>query len=596
MSTESVMWLCKKYWKCVMASFAIVTVASVSTVRAQEDSSLVGEWSQVQSWPTLSIHAIMLPTREVLFWSYNDSQQFYLWNPETDFIGQATNPPRPLFCSAHSFLPDGTLLVSGGATAGVGLNTADIYDPYTDFWTPVPDMTGGRYYPGSTTLANGDVLVSSGDVLWPRVSSDDNNQLPQVFESEWTDWRNLTNAELSLPLYPRTFLGPDGVFFATATSRYLDTSGTGAWTDVASRHVADRDHGSAVMYEAGKVLWTGGGDPPTETCEIIDLNDSTPSWEVTGSMAQPRRQNNVTLLPDGKVLVTGGSSAPGFNDASGAVYTTEMWDPNTGQWTTMASYQVYRGYHSTALLLPDGRVLSSGGNGQPNAEVYSPPYLFNGIRPTITSAPASIDYGETFFVETADANDVGQVNMLRLGSSTHAHNFDQRFCRSDFTIETSTQLSVSAPASATACPPGPYMLFVLNSSGVPSEAEILLLAGPSNQAPVASFTYTCDSADFTCVLDASASDDADGSIANYDWDFGDGSGSSGNSGPMISPEYSKQGMYTVVLIVTDYDSQAGTASTGVRVPKKGTTSGGTDGDSDGGGSFCDTHPTHKKCR
>ena len=91
-------------------------------------------------------------------------------------------------------------------------------------------------------------------------------------------------------------------------------------------------------------------------------------------MAQPRRQNNVTLLPDGKVFATGGSSAPGFNDESGAVYSAEMWDPSTGLWTPMASFEVYRGYHSTALLLPDGRVLSSGGDGEPNAEVYSPPY------------------------------------------------------------------------------------------------------------------------------------------------------------------------------------------------------------------------------
>ena len=219
----------------------------------------------------------MLPTRQVLFWAGNiNDQQAYLWDPETHLISQAANPQRNLFCSGHAFLSDGTLLVSGGHIENfVGLNTASIYDPYTDLWTDVPDMSGGRWYPSSMTLANGDVLVSSGTINEIEV-----NQLPQVFEPVSTDWRDLTGAELALPRsYPRSFLAPDGrVFFATATSGYLDTSGTGAWTfDVAVRNVAFRAQGSAVMYEAGKVLWTGGGDPPTETCEIIDLNDLTPS-------------------------------------------------------------------------------------------------------------------------------------------------------------------------------------------------------------------------------------------------------------------------------------------------------------------------------
>ena len=330
------------------------------TVKAQ-DPSLVGQWSSVQDWPVVSIHIIMLPTREVLFWAYNDDQGFYLWDPETDLIRQATNPQSNIFCSGHSFLPDGTLLISGGhipPNNTVGLNRAIIYDPYSDFWTDVPDMNGGRWYPSSTTLGNGDVLVASGDKTPTQI-----NELPEVFELDLADWRGLSSAGVYIASYPRTFLAPDGrVFFATHQSRYLDTSGSGVWTDVAVKNVNSDDYGSAVMYEPGKVLWTGGGNPPTATCEIIDLNDPVPSWQFTDSMALPRRQNNVTLLPDGKVFATGGSSAGGFSAESGAVLYAEMWDPNTGQWTIMASHEEFRGYHSTALLLPDGRVLKSGGD------------------------------------------------------------------------------------------------------------------------------------------------------------------------------------------------------------------------------------------
>src|SRR4029434_6050512 len=138
------------------------------------------------------------------------------------------------------------------------------------------------------------------------------------------------------------------------------------------------------------------------TAEKIDLNLPTPTWQPAGTMASARRQLNATVLPDGTVLVTGGSSAAGFNNASGAVYTAERWDPAQpvqSAFTTLASATRYRGYHSIALLLPDGRVLSSGGDNEPNAEVFSPPYLFKGDRPAVTVSPSEIRYGETFVVE-----------------------------------------------------------------------------------------------------------------------------------------------------------------------------------------------------
>ena len=217
----------------------------------------------------------------------------------------------------------------------------------------------------------------------------------------------LNSANLGLDLYPQMFLAPDGRVFnsgPSTTTRYLDTAGTGSWSQVPSsgRAGPTRDYGSAVMYAPGKILVMGGGGgaangpPPETSAQVIDLNQTSPSWSFVGSMHFARRQMNATLLPDGKVLATGGTSTPGFNDPTVAVYAAELWDPaKPMQWTTLASsLPIPRVYHSTAVLLPDGRVLSMGGNGDPqrNSEIYSPPYLFNvdgtpATRPRITSAP-----------------------------------------------------------------------------------------------------------------------------------------------------------------------------------------------------------------
>ena len=191
-------------------------------------------------------------------------------------------------------------------------------------------------------------------------------------------------------------------------------------------------------------------------------------------MAFARRQQNATLLPDGKVLVTGGTSGPGFNNPNTPVFAAEMWDPATETWTTMASAQIPRLYHSAAVLLPDGRVLTTGGNGFTQTEIYEPPYLFKGTRPTITSAPATVNYGQTFFVETTDAASVTQVTWISLSSTTHAFNMNQRINRLNFS-QVAGGLNVVAPSNANLAPPGHYMLFILNGNGVPSVAKIIQL-------------------------------------------------------------------------------------------------------------------------
>jgi hypothetical protein len=218
----------------------------------------------------------------------------------------------------------------------------------------------------------------------------------------------------------------------------------------------------------------GGSGLATNSAEVIDLNSSSPSWSNTGSLAKARRQFNLTLLADGKVLATGGSGGQGFDNKSLPIYPSEMWDPATGDWTTMASISVYRGYHSTALLLPDGRVVSAGGEQTgASAEIYSPPYLFKGPRPTISSVSSStVKVGQTLNVSTPDAASISQVTLIRLGSVTHAFNQNQRLNHLQFT-PISGGLQVTAPASSNLAPPGHYMLFLVNSNGVPSVARII---------------------------------------------------------------------------------------------------------------------------
>ncbi|MGH8574876.1 MAG: galactose oxidase-like domain-containing protein, partial [Gammaproteobacteria bacterium] len=257
----------------------------------------------------------------------------------------------------------------------------------------------------------------------------------------------------------------------------------------------------------------GGQDPPTNTAEVIDLNEASPIWSTVGSMQFSRRHLNATLLPDGKVLVTGGTAAPGFNDPSGAVHAAELWDPATENWTTLASNNanIPRVYHSATLLLPDGRVLSTGGNGFPDTEIYSPPYLFKGTRPTITSAPGSVAYGQSFFVETPDALATSKITMLRLSSVTHAFNQSQYINELSFS-QTTGGLDVTAPPNGNVAPPGYYLLFILNGSGVPSVAKFVQLgdtAIPDTTPPTVSLTAPANGATVSgraVTVSATASD------------------------------------------------------------------------------------------
>jgi hypothetical protein len=475
-----------------------------------------GYWYQVpESLPIEGVHMHLLPTGKVLFFPHVDLEVPYIWDPVTRTVISDTSLSLPydLFCSGHSFLADGKLLVAGGDVPG--RSDSAIFDSTSANWIAGAPMKYPRFYPTNTTLANGEVLVFGGYGLAAEVWTGSPVTIDQ--------WRELTGipwdadyytdsvGTIVYPmqiewqrLYSAMHLAPNGQVFLSGPqprTYYLNTSGTGGWSRVADRTTPGngfRYGGVSVMYEPGKVAYFGGSNAISnssslDTVEVIDLQSSSPTWStLNGKMSVPRSDINATILADGKVLITGGLDSAGLDRRWLAA---EMWDPATGEFATMASMGIYRGYHTTALLLPDGSVLSAGqipsacsNSIDPEcrskiAEIYYPPYFYGvaggpASRPIINSAPAKVTYGDIFSVATqgldsANANDL-KVHLIRPGSVTHSTNMDQRLVKLDKTISGNV-LNVTAPLNPRLAPPGYYMLFVVNASGTPSVAKFIQL-------------------------------------------------------------------------------------------------------------------------
>jgi hypothetical protein len=499
-----------------------------------------GQWGDTFVLPNAGIHAHVLPTGRVLMWGRRDNAQQsldtdpasalapglppappatctpFLWDPAS---GNTTPTPQPtlsdgttnanLFCSGHTFLPDGRLLVAGGHLAdGHGLNQAALYDPAVNTWTPTAVMNNGRWYPTAIALPSGGALVLGGSYFDPGQSPVPvHNLAPQTWSSgSFSSIASMPDDAVA-DLYPRMHVASSGILYLTSLVQTwsLDVSGAGTWTAPpgVTRGSGLSDYATSVLYGADRVLFAGGGSPPTPNAETIDLSQPHLAWQPTDPMNFPRRQHNATVLPDGTVLVTGGTRGGGpgadqaFNNLGPGqpVHIAELWDPRSGHWTMLAAEQTDRCYHSTAALLPDGRVLSAGGGefilnegsaqqvaNNPrdthyDAQVFSPPYLFKGPRPEITSAPDSVRYGGTFEIGTDQPGQIATISLVRLSSVTHSFNAGQRISLLDFQVVAGT-LTATAPPSPDTCPPGHYMLFILTPGGVPSVAKIIQVMAP----------------------------------------------------------------------------------------------------------------------
>ncbi len=558
--------------------------ASSALAAVSGDVGEVGSWSQPVNWPVVGVHVALLADGKVLAYDsvgdnatetypVHDHTRATLWDPET---GQHTdvmvNTGFNVFCSGLAHLPDGSLFLAGGNknSALAGIKQTHIFNLETKTWIVGPDMVYERWYPSVTPLRNGEMLITEGGP-----------DIPEVRKTDGT-LRTLTSASRNLPLYPWLDVAPDGRAFYSGpdqTMRTLDTSGTGSWQNYAQRDLINRDYGGHAVYDIGRILVAGGG-PSSKDARTININGATPAVSATAPMANGRRQHNLTLLADGTALATGGnSSGASLVDLDNGVYAAEQWNPATGQWKTLAAQQITRQYHSTALLLADGRVLSSGGGIcgtcdqvgylAKNAEIFTPPYLYKkdgsgelAPRPTVTGAPATVDFGAPVQITTPDAASIRKVGLVRLGAVTHSNDMDQRYIPLAYTAGSGT-LTATGPATPSIAPPGPYMLIVVDAAGVPSVAKMVSVPA-LNTAPTVSLTSPAAGASFyapaTVNLAANASD-AESAVAKVEFFSGATKLGEDTTAPYTYAWTGvAQGTYSVTAKATDATGKSATSA------------------------------------
>jgi hypothetical protein len=465
------------------AQVGTVSSPIVVTVDNSGNPAVIGSWSSVYNLPTVAVNLVLLRNNTVLF--YEDGSTPTVWDyANNNFYPITTN--ANLFCSGHASLGDGRVLMVGGYGGDpthIGIANAEIFDPGNNTFTSVPSMAYSRWYPTATTLGDGRVLVTAG---W-QTTAHTNAGIPEIYDPNANNWTKLTGSNNPFETYPFIYLLPNGDLIHIGGSEYPTVTeslnvASQTWTTIDSRLI---DGGSPTMYlpnkfvKAGSATDSQGTGPSSNTTFVLDLTQNSPLWQQTPPMAFPRSFLNLTELPDGTVLATGGETDKNGGTIANAVYAAELWSPQTTGWSTMASMHTPREYHSTALLLPDGRVLQSGmgadfGNvpNETSAEFFSPPYLFKGVRPTITAAPTQVHYGQNFTITTPDAAAIASVVLIRAGAATHFFDQATRF------VPVSLQqinggLSITAPSNGNAAPPGYYMLFIVNNNGVPSVAPIV---------------------------------------------------------------------------------------------------------------------------
>jgi galactose oxidase len=469
-------------------------------------ATLRSSWTGVIPLAVNPIALANLPDGNLLMWSAYDRFTFQgdvgnansrtytsVFEPASSSSSEilVTHTGYDMFCPGTANLPDGRILVNGGSSSP----KTSLYDPATTRWSSSGLMNIPRGYQGTTLLSNGSVFTLGGS--WSGGRGGKHGEL--WANDTWTRLSGVSADPVTGPDPAGAYRGDnhlwlfaasDGRVFHAGPSRamhWITTSGSGSITPAGNRgDDAYAINGNAVLYDVGRVLKAGGAP----AYELTNATSSAYRIQFTGTvtvnklapMAYARAFANAVVLPNGQVVIVGGQTFPvPFSDNT-AILVPELWDPETLVFRQLAPMQTPRVYHSSAILLPDGRVFVGGGGqcGQGcsanhfNTEILTPPYLLNAdgsaaTRPSITSVPSTASIGGTLAVTTSTP--VMSFALVRLSSVTHTVNNDQR--RVPLTIQSTTGTSsytLSIPNDAGTVLPGYYMLFAMDPKGVPSVA------------------------------------------------------------------------------------------------------------------------------
>ena len=491
------------------------TRQEVVSAAAVGDPGTVGSWSAVIPAPVIPIFSALLPSGKVLLWdsvgdnpteTYPDQSftRAAVYDPVTDTSKRVDVVGYNIFCAGFVQLANGNVFVAGG-NLDMGLNgirQTHVFDWRTESWSRGPDMQNGRWYPSVASLPNDEALIIGGGPTTAEIRTV-SGPLRRL-----TGFTTPSSRE-----YPFLQTVPDGralLLGPAAAMSLIDPAVAGALAAAGTRDSIHRGYGSYANYDVGRFLVAGGGSVnedglsgvPTRTARVVDTRSATPVASATGSLITRRRQHNLTILADGSVLATGGqktNAGGGLVDLANPAYTAERWDPVTGAWTELAPAAVVREYHSTALLLPDGRVLTGGGGIcgacqtagylRRDFEIFTPPYLYRhdgsgqlATRPTLSGAPATLGYDNAFTLTSPQAASIRKLGLVRLGAPTHGQDQSQRYVPLAFTVS-GTTLTATAPNNPNEAPAGPYMLFAVDDAGVPSVAPIVSLQRAAMSPP-----------------------------------------------------------------------------------------------------------------
>lgn len=431
-----------------------------------------------------------------------------IYDPETSTWTQTGSMHYGRWYPTLVTLGDGSMFVASGVTklikplypnrpmdSGTNVKQTETYDPVTGKWT-YNGAGGDRSLPLFPRLH----LLPDGHVFYNAAGQDFNPSGQSYDEPLWNftasyDPAKKTWTDLGVPGIGTLAPGFRGSTFSIMLPLKPDAKGR---------------YERADFLTAGGVLGTTPGSylaVPSSSITTVDTSggEETMATHETGSLNESRWYSTGVALPTGQVLAFSGANrdevvGPGTGFP---VQTAEMFDPATETWTQLAAATRARTYHNTAVLLPDGRVLVGGhapistlyganrtlpGGFSPNDgrdptfEIYSPPYMFWGPRPAITSAPSGLAYGDTFTVKTdTDASRITSVTLVRNPTLTHLVDADQRTVELPVVARRGKSLVVAAPPNGNVAPPGPYMLFVNEKTDkglVPSASrQVFVTAG-----------------------------------------------------------------------------------------------------------------------